>query len=77
MVIFTDLIEPKSDPSEIMIVPNYSYMKSDEWWSELNRIKTYITSSSDMNDFQRQELEREKGSFEESKDYGMINWFRA
>lgn len=26
-----------------------------------------------MNDFQRQELEREKYSFEESKDYGMIN----
>lgn len=77
MVIFTDLIEPKSDMSKIMIVPDYSYMKSDEWWSELNRRKIYITSSSDMNDFKKQKLKREKDSFEESKDYGMINWFRA
>lgn len=35
--------------------------------------KTNVTSSSVMNDFQRQELEKEKDSFEESKDYGMIN----
>ena len=66
-------IEPKLDPGEIMIVPDYSYMNSDEWWSELERRKTNVTSSSVMNDFQRQELEIEKDSFEESKDYGMIN----
>lgn len=66
-------IEHKSHPDEIMIVPDYSYMRSDEWWSELERRKTNVTSSSVMNDFQRQELEREKDSFEESKDYGMNN----
>lgn len=56
-------------------------------WSELERRKTNVTSSSVTNVFQRQELEREKDSFEESKDYdiinhgsvfydGMIKWFR-
>ena len=56
-------------------------------WSELERRKTNVTYPSVMNDFQRQELEREKNSFEESKYYdminhgsvfyyGMIKWFR-
>lgn len=42
-------------------------------WSELERRKTNVTSSSVTNVFQRQELEREKDSFEESKDYDIIN----
>ncbi len=76
------------EPGEIRIKPDYSYMASDEWWKELERRQSRVTPKNRVYaDDEKEEEERDKERFEETKDYGeinhgsafydgMINWFR-
>jgi hypothetical protein len=76
------------EPGEIRIKPDYSYMTSTEWWNELEKRQTNVTPKNrNYIDDEKEEEERDKERFEETKDYGeinhgsvfydgMINWFR-
>ncbi len=62
------------DAGEIRIEPDYSYIDSEEWWDLLHQRKSNIQpKNTEMNHFQQQMEEMSNDSFQESKDYGIIN----
>jgi hypothetical protein len=73
---------------EIKIEPDYSYIDYKDWWDLLHQRESNIQpKNKEMNDFEKQMEEMSNDSFQESKDYGiinhgdalydkMINWFR-
>lgn len=74
------------EPGEIKIEPDLEYMSSKQWWGELERRTTKLTSK-EVSEEEIEDMEIEQQYFNESKDYGsinhgsvfydgMINWFR-
>lgn len=61
----------KDNPWEIGIVPDYSSLNKDAWWAELSRRETKLTQlpPDDID-----EVEADKGDFEDSKREDFINW---
>lgn len=71
---------------EIRIEPDYCYLTPEEWWDHLEKRRTPVFPKT-IHEEESEDLEREKESLSEYKDYGtinhgsvlydgMIDWFR-
>jgi hypothetical protein len=83
------IVEPGYDPGNIKVCPDYTQMDPEKWWEEYQIRKNPIDLPKDEEEreTERQDREMEEESFQETRDYGvinhgdalwdgMINWFR-